>query len=245
MTFHPFPWNGAFWRFLPLILAVVEGLCYGHSGLFRPFLFESRCAFLPIVDGVGKFLFIAAFSSSLAVLSAARGAVSVGCCNSRTIGSHPFVRHAFPNGVRIDTVGHCALFLLVLLPPVLVCLLVTQIWAGIRAVERKVRARSFPVTRRGAFSGISSRALGPEASAQAVALRAADRRPQSKNQKGKLSSSAAGASASSGSAARRRRPVRSCLEREARRGWDRLRVDPAPPPSGYWSSGAGFSLSLR
>ena len=64
---------------------------------------------------------------------------------------------------------------------------------------------------------------------QAVALRAAGRRPHWQNQKGKLSSSAVRASASAGVGGCRRRPVRSVWDRLAlARVWIDSGVEPGP-----------------
>ena len=72
---------------------------------------------------------------------------------------------------------------------------------------------------------------------QAVALRAAGRRPHWQNQKGKLSSSAVGASASVGVGGCRRRPVRSVWDRlSLGQGVDRLGGGTGPAPAN-WSSG--------
>jgi hypothetical protein len=64
-----------------------------------------------------------------------------------------------------------------------VCLLALEIWAGKRRESATVRARSSSSDPEGSGYRRSPRALGPEASAKAVALRAAVRRPESKGQK--------------------------------------------------------------
>ena len=71
------------------------------------------------------------------------------------------------------------------LPPVLFALLALEIWAGRGPWSAKVRAGQVPGERSERLWGAAP-SLWARSAAEAVALRGADRRPQSEGQKGKL-----------------------------------------------------------
>jgi hypothetical protein len=117
------------------------GLCYGHRGCFRPFSLQPSYAFLCGRSLCSKFLLMATFSLSVGnVLCGFRRRLGTlfECGAMYFFSWQPIL--TFRRGLSVPAPGDWR----VVLPPVLVCLLVMEMWAGIRAVECKVRARSFP-----------------------------------------------------------------------------------------------------